>query len=73
VLAVFLDEPFEIQELYTRRVFPTGGYVYIGENGWPCGLRKEEFEEIYWRKDHSSDDGEASCVLEQKSRGRYSS
>lgn len=67
VMAIFLDEPFEIQELYVRRVFPQGGYVYLGESGWPCALRKEEFERAYQRKEPSTNGNHRSRLLDRQS------
>jgi hypothetical protein len=67
VMAIFLDEPFEIQELYLRRVFPQGGYVYLGESGWPCALRKEEFELAYQRKEPSTNGTQLSRHLDRQS------
>lgn len=61
VPAVFVDEPFEIQELYARRLFPDGGWIYIEENGWPCALTAEAFAETF-RKTNAVESGRARAV-----------
>lgn len=47
--------------------FPQRGYVCLGESGWPCALRKKEFEQADQRKENATYGNVRSRLLSRQS------